>query len=406
MPPLTALEVMGTRVEGAVLVVQLRPTMKQQSPLKTGAVDVAEAARVQEQAAAEAARATAAAAEEARRAAMAAAAKEREAHWQRSMSNVHVSAARRQAAKSAARLAEAEHQRARSRWSEANTSSERARVAAELKDAQASLDLALVAQRQAEQKVEIAQQSEARALRAKDSAEKRLGSMSWQLQARYGSEQFRKGLARARKVKEAQQEIAATAAPPAAADAANDEVLQPPTEPELIAMEVERLQATIGPETTWAAAHKNSARMIEEAHVVEHSCERLIDLCATKGKNRQAASNSGVFDALGQAMKKYDDYLPVHMQAFRLLEVLSKKAERDQVQEPGAACFSSLADTIKGLMRPSEKQLESITQPAIAALHNLTRNNRETTLKLARVGGKSTWLDDNSNVVPPSMSKD
>ena len=42
-----------------------------------------------------------------------------------------------------------------------------------------------------------------------------------------------------------------------------------------------------------------------------------------------------------------------------------------------------------------------LMKPALEAVQSITRNHRESTIKLVRAGGRADWLARDSNVVPP-----
>ena len=121
MPPLTALEVARSRIEGAVVVVELRPAMQASTcGLKTGAEDLERLERereASERAAAEAREAADREAEAERRRLEYA---RRQAAWQKSMVEARFSASQRKAAVAVEKLARKNEAIARARWKRAS----------------------------------------------------------------------------------------------------------------------------------------------------------------------------------------------------------------------------------------------------------------------------------------------
>ena len=115
-PPFTALEVVGSKVEGAVVVVMLRPTMKSPGTVKTGAIDILNAARAREEKwlleeEREAKQRAAESAQE--RLAQDLSVKQRQVKWNQSMAEVRLAASRRQTTAIHGKLVEQKREDAR-----------------------------------------------------------------------------------------------------------------------------------------------------------------------------------------------------------------------------------------------------------------------------------------------------
>ena len=412
---MAALEVVGTRVEGAVLVVQLRPTMKAPGLLKTGTEDIAaeEKQRTEHRAAIEAAEAEAAKAKQeaaAQRAFM-----QRKAHWNGSMKELQLSAARRQATATATKLAQERERTCRLRWQDAKDVQEKRHAKEELAAAKSACQDAVAAQKAAEEKASKAAKSEQRALQAVKETQARLKQTSVQLHAQYGSAQFFKGLARAKEVvrvakqqeKEAVTPAEAQAAAPAAAPAAEEAAGKPKGE-QLYVMElVEQLKASTGPRESWP--REKPADSIKQANIAGQTVDRIADVCFSSKANRKAAASAGVFEELSMCLTKYSDrkatknMLSVQLRCARALEAITKKAEKEEVQEEAGVCIFPLAESLSKVLKATPEMLEGLAEPGILALRTVTKNHRENTLKLQRAGGLAGWLDDASSIVPPNM---
>ena len=168
LPPLTALEVVGTRIEGAIVLVEIRPSVVPGRPwVSTGADDLAAAVARRE---AEVARREADAAQKARewsanfiaQRAMHA----REQHkllldgrvemWREAMQSNLLIHAQRKVATVSARLAEASHAIARERWKRAETVVERDRATELLRVRQGDVDSMYRALKMADQRSKAA----------------------------------------------------------------------------------------------------------------------------------------------------------------------------------------------------------------------------------------------------------
>ena len=412
---MAALEVVGTRVEGAVLVVQLRPTMKAPGLLKTGTEDIAaeEKLREEHRAAIEAAEAEAARVKQeaaAQRAFM-----QRKQNWNGSMKELQLSAARRQATATATKLAQERERTCRLRWQDAKDVTEKRTAKEELAAAKEACQKAVASQKTAEDKAAKAAVSEQRALQAVKETQARLKQTSVQLHAQYGSAQFFKGLARAKQVvkvaKELEEEAVAPAEAPTAAPApapAAEEAAQKPKGEQLYVMElVEQLKASTGPREAWA--REKAAESVKQANIAGQTVHRIADVCFGSKANRRAAANAGVFEELSMCLNKYSDrkatkdMLSVQLGCARALEAITKKAEKEEVQDEASVCIFPLAESLSKVLRATPEMLETLAEPGILALRSVTKNHRDNTLKLQRAGGLAGWLDDKSSVVPPNM---
>jgi hypothetical protein len=405
--------------------VQLRPSMKPASLLKTGADDLA-AAEVEREAAArrreeeaEKERLAKAAAEEAvekekAKAAALLALKEQEMAWQRSMGSLKVAAARRKEVAVENELAR-ERQRVKLlRWQDATDAEGKRRAEKELSEAQAVVDAAEAAQRAAEGKALAAMESEKQALAEVMATQSKLNLVSVRMAANYGSAQFAKGLARAREAASLRKGMDSGGAKYEAWNASITEKMlassraekaSPKGSDEEILVElVAQLKAATGPQETWQTT--KPAELAKQAVAGGVCADRIAELCSNKAKNRKAAVDAGVFVELQQFMAKFEsgtanERLDVQLRCTRAIEALTKKAEKEGHQEAGDTVIWALSMGLWQTLKPTTETLASLAQPGINALKNLTRNHRENTLKLVRSRGLLDWLDEDSTIMPP-----
>lgn len=390
-PPLTALEVCGTHIEGAVLIVELRPSMKEPGLLKTGAEDCRLRREARQKAAQEEERRRQEAIKAEKRAAAELAARNRHLMWGQAMADVKLTAAKRQSTAAAAKLAEKETEAVLERWHKASDASEKATLADELQQLQLRVDDAKKAQVAAEKKAALAAAGEAKALKAKQTAERQLGQKTTGM---FTQAQFLRGVLRAKTCADMYQEAQAEEEPEAAPEE-EPEVDFGPIDKLEVAPTVRRLQEVLGHMEQWAVI---GARP-RDIELCTECCEHIAKLCATSKKSRAAAANAGVFEQLANCMLRYqDEEMGIVTALFRAVwkasQVLTKKAEAEGLQEKGSDCLFGVVKT-----------LQSTSLPAFATIHAVTQNNRETTTKLLRAGGRVDWLSEDSNVVAPDQEK-
>lgn len=391
-PPLTALEVSGTRVEGAVLIVELRPSMKAPDTVKTGTKDIEDMNRVRAEAEAMAKEAQLQVDDEKRKSKHALALQHRQAAWKQSMLDVQLSASRRQAETAKSKLLiEKKASLASTLHSTADRTLKRD-LTTKLELASKELQESLEAVAQAQKKAEAAQSSEQRALKAKQEAETKLGKKSRDLIAQYGQNQFMKGVMRAKNLAAMKAQVATDVEAPAPAEApVEEEPIKIDYGPlgEIAADEaVVRFKEVVGQPADWALR----AVAQEDVDFAHLCCDKLLTLCATNKKQRKAAAQAGAFDELGKALKRFEGNDELTLKLLEVVATCAKKAETDKIQGEASACIVALIEGMDGLLFN-----------AYDAIQNMTRNNRDNTIKLIRLGGRVEWLDPESNVVPPDQ---
>jgi chemotaxis protein histidine kinase CheA len=404
-PPLTALEVVGSKVEGAVLVVSLRPTLKEPRGVLSGVDDLK---RLHEERLQAAERAEASKAELQKlktEAKQQESLRQRQALWRERMHEVKHLANRKLIAQKEAEVAELELRLKRatlsSRWAQASggpSVAEQEEQARALEEAEKRLQQAMASQASAEKKAAAAAAREKKANAEKEKAEKKLGEQSNKLSAMYGQAQFMRGVMRA---KEAAKVYESGEAGSAAADAEAEAGARPreygPIHEAAVEEVQERMRLVIGPTEQWAVDGINA----EDVSMGEKCCERLVELCGKRGKERKLAIACGVVEALADLMRKYSGAtagLPPQggllYQACLALGAITKKAEAEELQVPASACLHSLVPCLDLLMKPGMEAVQSIT-----------RNDKECTMKLVRAGGDVAWLADDSSIVRPEQGE-
>jgi len=414
-PPFTALEVGGTRVEGAVVIVGLRPSMKATGLIRTGEADLEQAARERQLVADERAAAGLAASEERRRHAATLAVKQRQAHWERSLSKVRLAASRRQASVLNTQLLRQQREDARVRCELATDAEEKAQLQERLASSESELERLETEMRVAESRLAQAAESEARALEAKRTAESRAGESAWKLTAMHSEAQLLRAVLRAKECVRIKQQAGADAAstadsrPGDGSDGATkaaapmvgsrhsalvDEPAHRAFDPSADVEDVvAALAERVGPVEAWAVEGERPADMV----ACGQWCDRLAELCTSNKKHRKAAAAAGAFTTLAACLRRYES-AQLHMNESMMLRVrccialaaLGKKAEPERLQEAGQQCLVQLVAAI-----------DTMTKPALQAVQGITRNHRENTIKLVRAGGSPAWLAKDSSVVPP-----
>lgn len=395
-PPLTALEVSETRVEGALLIVQMRPSMKPPGSLRSGARDIEEAANArkrQEDAIEQQRRALEA---ERKKAAEAISLKQRQVHWQQSMADMRLAASRRQAAKMQTKVLEQKRESIGMQMMNAADRSQKRDLMAMLQASEQDLAAAASEVQAAEEKALVAQQAEQRALQAKIAAEMKIGAANWKLASMYGEAQFMKGLLRAKEVAALRQNTDGWEAPPPPEPVA--EAAPPPPDDGKISHGalgdatvqecIQRFSKVVGTQEDWA---KTEVR-VEDVDFLHECMKKMITLCETSKKNRKLATSAGFFEEISKMMWRYEAHACLLIHCSEAVAAVVKKAESDGIQDQSQACMFKLVET-----------MDLLHKPGIDAIKSITRNHRDNTLKLVRAGGLVKWLDEKSNVVPPDQ---
>ena len=403
-PPLTALEVCGTRVEGAVLIVELRPSMKAPESVKSGTRDVEEMARIRSESQRVVQEARMRAEADRQRAADAIAATNRQKFWQQSMAEVRVAASRRLVASAQLKLAEQTHDLMAKDFVSATTEAQKQTLKEQLEEQMRTIAQLRHISEVAEQKAEEAKLRELKALTAKQEAEAKVRVASKKARSMLTEAQFMRGVLRAKAaallyLQQQQQQQQAEEPPPPTEEEPEETLDEPQPEeasecidhgeitdemkPEQIVL---RFKDVVGTQETWPIVGVR----VEDIKFLTQCLERLSALCATSKKARKAAARSGIFEHIGSCMKRYESEPLLLFRCCEALAAIAKKADTDQIQEESQACMYPLVECVDSLMKP-----------ALATIKCVTRNNRENTLKLLRAGGKTDWLDAESNVVVP-----
>ena len=110
---------------------------------------------------------------------------------------------------------------------------------------------------------------------------------------------------------------------------------------------------------------------------------------------------AGLFEEVQLCMYKYEDLFSIQLRCMRLIEVVSKKAEKEDLQEAGATVIWPLASAIRKFHFASKKEVEGLIRVGLEASKNLTKNHRGNTLKVQRAGGLQSWLSEDSKILAP-----
>lgn len=358
-PPLTALEVCGSRVEGAVLVVELRPSVKQPGGVRTGPEDIAryERERMEEELRANASRL------ELERVKTEAkqqqALSQRQKLWRERMHEVRHLANRKLIAEKSMELAETELKLKRAvistRWAKGagrGDSSEQEEMDKALKQAEAKLKAATEAQKIAEKKAAAAVAKEKKANQEKEKMEKKLGEQSNKISAMYGQAQFMRGVLRAKEAASIKQGMDPNAEAPEEVDNGKE---YGPIEKAAVGEVAERLRLVVGPKEQWAI----EGVKVNDVSMGEQCCERIFELCNKRSKDRKAAVAAGAVEALAELLRKYSDQSGLQPQvalsykACLALGAITKKAESEELQTPTSACLHALVPCLDFLMKPA-----------------------------------------------------
>jgi len=384
-PPLTALEVCGTKVEGAVLIVQLRPSMKAPK-LKTGTQDIEESQRMREEKARLIAEAQQRHEDEKKRGTAALALKQRQMAWQQSMMDVRLAASQRSRAAAQKKLAEEKKVSLAKMLESAVDRTQKKELAEKLRSVEEEIQAVAKMQKEAEEKAEKATASEQKALDAKKQAEHKLGISNWKISAMYSEAQFLRGVLRAKelaKLKSEQDGDPIEEAPPERV-----RIDYGPLGDITADVAVQKLAEVVGEPDSWPIRGIQP----EDVEFMHTCCDKIIMLSSGK-KARKAAAQAGIFEQLGKVMKRYESDNHLLLKCLQVLAACSKKAETDKIQPEAAACLVSLTES-----------METLLQDAYSTIRGITRNHRENTIKFVRTGGRVEHLDPDSNVVPPEQA--
>ena len=429
-PPLTALEVVGSRIDGAVVVVQLRASMKAPGLLKTGGDDLD-------------------AAEQERADFKAQIAKQRfeiqlcksqakqmearfieKARYRRTAHEMQLAVTRQQALAARRKGAEDNFKRVKLLLDNEKNAEARKGIEQDLLMATKMCEVAAEAQKKAEVRAdELAENERHAQARIVDLGQllKKAETNSKgdeELRARYSKLQFAAGAQRAQRVRAYKLAEIAREGEAAALEAARraeqekEEALAEAaealeaaesggksggkSEPELTVEIVEKLRASIGPRESWKTG--SAAEIVQKQDASTKLLDHLIYLCDTSGKgskNRKAARDAGVFDDLQLALYKYEEVLPLQLRCMRVIDALCRKAEKEDMQEAGATVIWPLATAMRNFHFAGPDELDELATPGVNAFRALTRNHRNNTTKCARSGGLLGWLSDDSNVLAP-----
>ena len=428
-PPFTALEVTSTRVEGAVVVVKLRPSLSSAvaaSGLRTGHDDLQEFAeqRVKVQRHKE----TAKVAQEMK------IRQERhriqhEMGYQQKMARLRQSALQRKEAQLAEKLANSQHNAAHLRWElagakEADEEHKRD-LADQMKAAKELRHSAALKLSKAEEMLASEHDQLLQALEAKSQLEHSIGRHLWNELASYVRERFRaknrqarlftsmthelhlkKSLDQALKNSPKPEKKAAPKPPPkpapepapAAAPAAPAPVAAPPPQDDGIdnmgmAELVPHLRDWVGPQEQW-----KSGKTKEDTRRVLQSCDRLLELFnqarqVEAKKERKAALDLGAFEILSSGLHKHIEEPAVLVQIFEALGAIMLKEKPKVVQDLGK-------QTIPAVLHG----WHTVEDLFMNLVHALTKDNQGTTDYALRCGCKAEWLAEDSNAeVDPKL---
>ena len=407
-PPLTTLEVCGTKVEGAVLIVQLRPSMKDPGTLKTGVKDIEAAQKAREDAARAIVEAREREESEKKRNAAAMAVKQRQMHWQSSLMDVKVAASRRQAAALQSKLLHEKKVALSSALHSAVDVEAKSQLTAKLASMEAELAAAQAAQEEALLKAEAAAAGEKRAMKLCKEAEHKVGVVNWKLTAQVGQAQLMKGLLRAKEaaalkqkqdleaaaksIPEVEVQVQEEAPPPAVEEQVEQDVRVPVDHGPLGDVGgtelVQRFSSVVGEPDTWPVRGVQA----EDIEFLHSCCEKVLTLCGRGKKQRKAMAQAGLFEHLSKAMKRYECDNMLRLKCLEAMAACAKKAEGDKIQDESATCIAPLIETMDGLLINAYDLIE-----------NITRNHRDNSVKLIRLGGRVDWLAPDSNIVPPDQ---
>ena len=383
-----------TRVEGAILIVQMRPSMKPPGTLKSGAKDIQDMLEMRKRKEELAEQQRQEIESERRRSAQALAVKQRQVHWQQSMADMRLAAARRQSAAMSKKVAEEKRTAIGLQLKSAADKTQKADLAAMLAAAEKELEQAASDVAIAEQKAHNAKESEAKALKAKITAEMKVGEQNWKLAKMYGEKQFMRGLLRAKEAAALYQSMDGAA--PAAAEEVEvvvKEAQVAKTEHKAlgdISVEdcIKRFASVVGTQEDWA----KKAIQPEDTDFLHQCMAKMITLCETSKKNRKAAAAAGFFEEISKMMWRYEGQPCLLIHCTEAIAAVCKKAESDKIQDESQGCMFKLVET-----------MDNLHKPAIEAVQSITRNHRENTMKLVRAGGLVRWLDEKSSIVPPDQ---
>ena len=451
-PPLTTLEVVGSRVEGCVVIVELRPCIKAPGTLKCGAYDIVYAAKARERALREKEDAEAAALAEKRKAKELQEVKQRQIAWQQRMAEVRLAASRRQGASTAAKLAETAKAQRKAAWKRAVDSQASEREQASLMEQlqKAERDAA-AAEAEAADKADLlrrATEAEARALKMKQDAERKAGQRNWKLARSYGEAEYMKAVVRAKNLaaakaehdltlmEEKQQEVQSyEAAAPAAAPSgeyysldANPAASAKPEKPKAeegekelppapveelgfawsdkppharieltskvdAVMATQKLLEVVGPQERWV----EDGIRDDDMEMAERCFQRIAEQCSLSKKWRSRVVEEGFFEATAKCLLKYEDVpdrderaVLMRFAASVALASLAQKASSEGIQDKAQVCLSQLAFLY-----------DFNGGWASDALQNLTIDHQDNTFKILRAGGLVPWLHEDSRVMLP-----
>jgi len=388
-PPLTALEVCGTRVEGAVVIVELRPSVKgSDSGLRSGHDDIEEMARqralLDEQRRMHE--------EEQEALGKQRKLKEQQFQWAKALGEVRVTAAARKEAGSSLKAAQLSQAFAKDRWRHSYDSETKKIALAALNDATSGVREAMATLKASDFRLQLAADREARAIKARAEAEKQVTSQRWKMSAMYSQAQVEKAASRAHKIIDAlrvsrQAEQVEQVAPPqvVVVEPVEMEVPLDTFEQQSVGELIASFRTSIGPQERWVV----DMRAEDVAYALK-VCGRIILLAdpstSTKPKDKKMMIDGGIFDELSLCIRKYVDFPDVQYQACRAIAAVGKNAD-SKVQKSAANVFHAFHAAI-----------ERVEEPVREAFQSLTRNNKDNTGGAMRAGFSADWLDPDSNV--------
>jgi len=443
LPPLSVLEVVGTHVEGAVLVVELRPAMMPpKSALKTGEDDLIQAdkdrerlkvlaheeAMAKEQAALNMVHAKAEIMSVKRKMKHELMLKQKQANWKEMMNNVKLTACKRSLANKQVKLSQANQEISRFRWEKAGDETTRRRALMELEDRKVEIVNAKVESERIEAELKKSKEAEMLALLKQQEVEKQLGMTNLKLVHAVGQQRFTKGVLRAKEIrltkleqdaanrKDRPREKVADDGGAAEEDEDEDDI---EFDQEALLAEnakataalVAKLDESIGKRESWPKTTTE-----KYVSIASFCVDRLLVVCkaqkATKrGKieaqgHRKATIDANGYSTIALTIQKYEVEWGLQMKCIQLLhllavkeEVLDKKeAKKEERIKPGIGePWQDAAEIVlDALMGSMHKYLA----PSIETFRNITRHHKINTEKAERHGALANWFDPKSEIPP------
>jgi len=420
-PPFTALEVSGTKIEGAVVVVGLRPSLSSAvaaSGLRVGADDIRMFARERERVKNE--REAAKAAEELRLRQLKQKMAEERGRWkyelsyQQKMANLRLSALRRKECQLSENLARSRHEARRVLWERAKqqtgNEAQASLLSAQVEAAKEMRKNASRMLKRAESQMMDSHKNLLEALEAKQKLAQTVGRRLWNILAASVREQSRaksmnvqmlRGLSKSLSMRVSSETLDLAMAdesmrfeepideepeqeepPPVAAPPKDDFGIGTMSAAEL----VPKLKAWVGPQEQWVIGKTKAT-----TELTMRACERLVELCssAREGKeHRRAALDAGLLEILGFGMRKHVEEPVVVVHAFDAMRALVAKEKAKEVQRLGR-------EAIPAVMHGAHAILNELLVTVVRAL---TKDSVDSTAFAMRVGCEVRWLDETSKV--------